>query len=388
MLDCFSFKNMMFDLPSSAVLDKGNTIDYIRRYFNLDFVFAPGDPIVWSKLFEPENTAIIAFSSGKESLLTLGVCLELGLEPILVNIVEPSNTYENKHKQEILRGIQEEFGVECYTVPHEVGLFHDAKWMCVESSTLGWGTTLLYYQFILLPFVFHHRARYLLFGNEFSSDEETNDGEGFRTNYCYDQSSHWTRQLDIAIRLLTGGSARVCSLVGPLNEIAVTKCLHHGFPRLAKYQMSCFCDDPLAEEHRWCCNCSKCARNYAFMKALGVDVERLGFWRDMFSEDCLGLFSAFEGKDTFGFDRSGLGRDEQELALYLAHENDPGNAFLNDFMKRSRYNGENGNGRDAAALLKKDYVHYLGVQEYQYMPEELRDRVYKIYNRILGIEQE
>jgi hypothetical protein len=382
LMDCFSFKSMMFDLPSSAVLDSKNTIDYLRSYFNLDFIFSSEEPIVWSKSFKPRNTAIISFTSGKESLLSLAICRELGLEPVLLYVVEPSNTYEHKHKIEILKNINREFGVQYYTIPHEVGLFHDPTYMGYNKTSLGWGNQLLYYMFIYLPFIFHHKARYLFFGNEYSCDKETCDSEGFRTNFCYDQSRHWTIQLDMALRLLTISSSRVGSLVGPLNEIAVFKCLHHGYPDLAKYQMSCFCDVPEAQNSRWCSSCSKCARNFAFMKAFGVDPMVLGFSRDMFSEECVKFFSALDGEETFGFDQSGLGRQEQELALYLAGEKTPDNEFLSEFMKRSRYN----NSGDVVdrELLKIDYNFYFGVQDYSAIPKELKDEVYNIYSRILG----
>jgi len=78
MMDCFSFKSMLFDLPSSAVLDGKNTVDYARHYFNLDFLFSPEEPIVWSKGFESGNAAIISFTSGKDSLLTLAGMVSRG----------------------------------------------------------------------------------------------------------------------------------------------------------------------------------------------------------------------------------------------------------------------------------------------------------------------
>ena len=383
MLDCFSFKSMMHDLPSSAVLDGEKTVDYLRRYLNLDFVFAD-EPIVWSRSFEPEDRAIISFTSGKESLLTLGVCMELGLEPILVNVIEPSNTYEHRHKAEILEAIHKEFGLTCYTVPHDVGLFHDPRHMGGRETSLGWGNQLLYYLILYIPFVIFHKARYVFYGNEFSCDKEVVNAEGFRTNFCYDQSSHWTTQLDTAARLLTGGSTRVGSLVGPLNEIAVMRCLHHGFPELAQHQMSCFCDEPSAAASRWCCNCSKCARNYAFMRALDVDVKGMGFWRDMFGEDYMNLYSVFEGADTYGFDQSGLGREEQELALHLALERSNDEELLRNFSKISRYNDVDRWHGKTSDLLKADYDFYFGIHEYQAMPRELRDKVHKIYSRILG----
>lgn len=384
MFDCFSFKSMMYDMPSNVVLDVGRKVDYVKGYFNLDFVFASQQPTVWSKPFEARDTAVISFTSGKESLLTLAMCMELGLEPILINVVEPSNTYENGHKIRILRELKKKFGVRYYSVPQDVGLFHDAEWMASRKTSMGWGNQLMYYMFIYLPFIFHHGARYLFYGNEASCDSEIFNPEGYRANFCYDQSSHWTIQQDVMMRLLTGGSTRVGSLVGPLNEIAVVKCLHSGFPELARYQMSCFCDDPAVREHKWCCNCSKCARNYAFIQAVEGDVEGVGFWRDMFSEECKGLFSAFDGKKTYGFDRSGLGREEQELALFLASERMPDNLFLQEFVKRSRYNNANRGEETPFNLFKRVYAYYFTPQEYPAIPGDLKDEVYAIYNKILN----
>jgi len=136
------------------------------------------------------------------------------------------------------------------------------------------------------------------------------------------------------LQVMTDGSAGVGSLVGPLNEIAVARCLHEGFPELAKYQMSCFCEDEVTQKYRWCCNCSKCARNYAFIKAVGGDTEKVGFWRDMLSEECRRLFSALEGNETYGFDRSGLGREEQELALLMAYKRNRENPILREFKAK------------------------------------------------------
>lgn len=381
MFECFSFKSNVMDLASCAVLDGRKSVEYIRDFMNLTFTFNPDGPIIWRETFETEDTVIISFTSGKESLLTLAICLKLGLDPILINVVEPSNTYERRHKEEILREINEEFGVHYYIVPNEVGLFHDARHMGLKPTSLGWGNQLMYYLFIYLPFIIHHRARYLFYGNEYSCDFEVINPEGFRANFCYDQSSHWTIQQDIMLRTLTGGSASVGSLVGPLNEIAVARCLHEGFTELAKYQMSCFCEDEVTQKYRWCCNCSKCARNYAFIKAVGGDTDKVGFWRDMFSEECSGLFSALEGNETYGFDRSGLAKEEQELALLLAYERNQGNPLLREFKKKSELgvNCEEANEDQ----LKSTYDYYMAPRKYSAIPKELRDRVYEIYRGLL-----
>ena len=383
MLESFSFKSTVYDIPSSALLDGFSAIDYLRRYYNTDFAFEGGETVVWSKGYKPKNRAIISFTSGKESLVTLAVCLELGIEPILVNIIEPSNIYEEKHRRKLLQRMKKEFGVEYYMLRHEPGAFHDGRKMGYKPSSLGWGSQLLYYLVLFLPFLLQMKAKYIFFGNENSCDKEASHPEGFRTNYCFDQSSGWTQEMDSVARILTKGSARVGSLVGPLNEIAVTKVLHDGYPDLAKYQMSCFCEDPPAEDHRWCCACSKCARTNAFIRGLGHDPARVGFWKDMFTDDHAGLFSALKGDATFGFDRSGLGREEQELALYLAAQREPENRFLQRYMETSIYNGISGEGGAGNERFLRDYEYYMTPQPYSAIPPELKDDVYEIYNRIL-----
>jgi hypothetical protein len=384
MLESFVFESTVFDIPSSALLDGRSTVETLRQYYNTDFRFGGGETVVWGKKYKPRKRAVISFTSGKESLVTLALCRELGIEPILVNVVEPSNIYEEKHRRKLLEQMAEEFGVEWYMIRHEPGVFHDGRKMGYKPSSLGWGTQLLYYLVLFLPFMVHSGARYVFYGNENSCDKEAPHPEGFRTNYCFDQSTGWTMQMDIAARLLTGGSARVGSLVGPLNEIAVTKVLHDGYPDLAKYQMSCFCEDPPAEEHRWCCACSKCARTNAFIRGLGHDPAGVGFWKDMFTDEHAGFFPALGGTQTFGFDKSGVGREEQELALYMAAKREPDNPFLQKYMETSIYNGVSGEGGAGSERFHRDYEFYMTPQPYEAMPAELRRRVYSIYRRILS----
>lgn len=376
--DCISYKSIINDLPSSADLDGKTSIDYLRQYMNLDFIFKNDEAVVWSQSYKPEKRAIISFTSGKESLLTLGLCLDLGIEPILLNVIEPSNTYEYAHRKKLLQKLKREQGIEYHFVYNEPGWFKDANYMGFTPSSLGYGNQLLYYLFLALPFILKKKIGYLFFGNEYSCDATQIDSEGFKSNYCYDQGTNSTMEMDTILRQLTQGAARVGSLVGPLNEIAVIKCLSEKYPELAKYQLSCFCDEPESKEHRWCCKCSKCARNYAFIKAVGRDPRDVGFHQNLFVMEKSNLFSIFGKGETYGFDRSGLGKDEQELALYLASLRED-NEFLNAFKKQCRYNTE----PNGYQLLKKDYEFYFSAHEYPAIPRELKDRLLSIFNNVL-----
>jgi hypothetical protein len=109
----------------------------------------------------------------------------------------------------------------------------------------------------------------------------------------------------------------------------------------------------------------------------------VGFWKDMFTEESAGLFSALNGEKTFGFDKSGLGREEQELALYMAAQREPDNPFLQRYMRTSIYNGIGGEGGAGNERFQRDYEFYMTPQPYEAMPAELREKVYRVYDRVL-----
>ncbi len=103
----------------------------------------------------------------------------------------------------------------------------------------------------------------------------------------------------------------------------------------------------------------------------------------MFTEEHTDLFPALGGTKTFGFDKSGLGREEQELSLYMAAQREPDNPFLQRYMKTSMYNGVAGEGGAGNERFRRDYELYMTPQHYKAMPPELREKVYAIYNRVL-----
>jgi hypothetical protein len=105
-------------------------------------------------------------------------------------------------------------------------------------------------------------------------------------------------------------------------------------------------------------------------------VKEVGFWQDMFQEKLLHNFSVFNGDDTTGFDRSGLGRDEQEFSLFLAAKYLPERKSLQELRMYSKFNDE--------ATFKKAYEYYFGVHEYSAIPFELKKQVYDVFSQILA----
>ena len=98
--------------------------------------------------------------------------------------------------------------------------------------------------------------------------------------------------------------------------------------------MSCFSEEE-ARKRRWCGVCEKCARIYIFLKALDISPERVGFYQnDMLSLKKKNLYVIFNGEnDSSSYGGSGLGKDEQLLAFYLAYKNGVKGQLIDLFKK-------------------------------------------------------
>ncbi len=380
-LPCFepyAFKGTMMDAPSTAVIDHEKTTEYLKRYFNATFLFSSYQSSMpeknkkrWYDKTQP--TAIILFTAGKESLLNLALCLELGIVPIPIYMDEEPELAESKHKQKIIRQIKEEYGIEVHSILNEPGKLRYCD-LDEEENNWGAGTQFLTYVMEVLPFVDYFNADYILFGNEYSCDDHTYCKEGFKSNFCFDQCSEWTRQLNVLAKTMVGNTVEVGSLVGPLYEIGLVKILHERYPELAKLQMSCFSDTEEGKERIWCGNCSKCARMFVFFKASGIDTDRLGFENNMFNKPSMKNYSVFGTKGLYSYDVSGLGSEEQALAFYMAAERGEKGYLIDRFRKTKAYREI---AKDPESVRKKYFSQYPSVA----VPYELREKVMDIFDQ-------
>ncbi|PIZ50672.1 hypothetical protein COY27_06175 [Candidatus Woesearchaeota archaeon CG_4_10_14_0_2_um_filter_33_13] len=346
------FKSFFIELMLRCLIysgdcdDKANAVDYITRLCNLDYTFTKSKPPIINSEFSLGERSINTFTFGKESLLGFGLSKEIGLNPAPVTIVEPDvdiiyngisvRTFENKHKEKLIAEFEKEFQEKIQVVyNHSRDLLDYTLWG-LEETDLGWSNQLTQYLFFLLPFAYSLKGKYIVFGNEKSADSHYYSSEGFKCNPVYDQSAEWLAQMNSLLHITTKGKVRTTSLVQPLHELAVCKVLYQRYPHLAKYQMSCHADNDGAEHNRWCCQCSKCARCYIFMKALNFDPISVGM-KDMLTienKEHYALFS--ESKELRGYDLSGLGRDEQLFAFYLAAKNGAQGTLI-DLFKENLY---------------------------------------------------
>ncbi|MDH5702668.1 MAG: hypothetical protein OEY99_00470 [Aigarchaeota archaeon] len=375
------FQNMIMDFPSCADVDHVSTSDIVRRFMNLNVRFSDDRVRLprYSGTSSPDSS-VISLSFGKDSLLSYAVCREIGLNPHVAYVVEPSMKYEEKHKTALARRFHREFGVKLDKIVHSAGLLRDGVHLGVGKTELGWGLQSTEYALILLPVAHSYAARYIVFGNEQSCAAYYADQEGYICYPAYDQSHVWTLHVDSMTRLMSKGQVRTMSVIEPLMDIAVMGVLHHRYPDVGKYEMSCFTETESGRDRRWCLSCPICAKMYLLMRALGIHPRRVGLSKNMLTAKNRGFFSLFGGKNVATYALTRLGRDEQLLAFYLAHRNGDRSELVREFSRRFL-----GEAREREEELRR---LFFGIHRPITMPAEIESRVLSIYREELTRLQE
>jgi hypothetical protein len=369
--------NLFFTLPFDAFMNGHKSPELYRTLLNTQFSFSRSrreKAAAANPRFKLDpRKAVIPFTFGKDSLLTFALARELKMKTRLVFIEEPRELYAAAHKKESLRKFSEEFTAKVDFLPNPAGILRDVS---AGTGWFGWELLLTSFVLLLLPYNYFERAQYLLFANEASCNELTTNGEGISFYPVFEQTDAWTQEETNIARNLTHQPFTVGSLLGPIHEIAIIKVLHQRYPEMAKYQMSCFADRKEAKHKKWCAACSKCARNYIFLKAFGLDPKRVGFTDNMLDGAYRDLYSLLEddGKKE-GYDATTLGRDEQLLAFYLAFKRGVSGELMEIFRKK--YLPE--------ALRRKDklFNKYFSLHPSAVLPEEYATKILSIFRQEL-----
>jgi hypothetical protein len=311
------FKNQLYDLLFCEEVDEVRQLTYLKQFYNLEFSFKEttatlpaGTEFSWKKKRQP--IAIVPFTFGKESLVTLALCLELGIKPILVYCQEPSQPYEEKYKLQKLAEISKKYKVPYYFIKHQPGLFRYGKAFNLKfRSEIGWGTQVTLLTLLVMPFVYHFQADYILYGNE-NSNNEKELANGWKVYSSADQTGQITGAQNNLVQILSNGHCQLKSTLEPLEEINIFHLLIHRYPDLSRYLFSCFAETPLYRGSQWCNHCYKCTRLYLFTKALGVNPAKIGFKKDL-------LQSAGDWRNYFGSAVRTGSTDELDFAFYLLY---------------------------------------------------------------------
>jgi len=281
----FLFKNQLYDMLYCEDVDKTFRLKYLQKFYNWEYKFKKSNSQILNNIniqnFKHDKpVAIIPFSFGKESLATLGLCLELDIEPILVYVQEPSQPYEEMAKKEMLNELSSVFKIKSYYIKNDPGLFRYGRaFNLKKQSEIGWGTEATTFLLLMLPFIFAYGANMVLFGNEYTNNESYIKN-GWRVFSSYDQHPDWVFQQNNMLSSITANKTQVKTMLEPLEESSVFYILHNRYPKLAKYQFSCHARQPLTNNSHWCHVCSKCWFNNALALSFGLDNTSLGFKKD------------------------------------------------------------------------------------------------------------
>jgi hypothetical protein len=359
-----------------ADVDGVPTAEELRRFLAMPISFADHRTRAPAQGRVLDDRAVVNMSLGKDSLLTYAVARELGLRPVLYISVDNDCPREYAYKADIAARFSAEFGETVQVVQNDTGVIHRYEYWGTPPTEWGFGHLITEYALLALPFAWAHAARFVLLGNEKSCDDTYVTRDGFRAWPVYDQSSEWSLELANIARGLMASPVTVMSLIEPLHDLAIVRILHTRYPEIAKYQMSCFPDENEHGRHgHWCGHCTKCARNFAFLHANGIDPKRVGHHVDMFQADGIDHFAllrgAKKGLPAVGYDATPCGRDEQLYALYLAHGRGARgpvmDVFARDFLDEAR--------------ARRDELErrFFTVQPARTIPEPLLTRVHKLY---------
>lgn len=374
----FFFKGLVYSLPETVLTEKNKiTMNSLLRLlynsnFRIQFTERPRYARFKNVNRNSWKRAIIPFSFGKDSLLTFALASELGIKPYPIFFREPRSPYENKHKARLAVRFFEEFDVDVNFFPVTAGWLRQIK-----DHFWGWDLLLTQYSLLLIPFIFGIRSRYLFWAHEQSCNETFVDKGGYIVNPVFEQSYNWLLSTNAMAKVL-GCNAVFASLIEPIHEIAIMKILHSRYPEIGRYQMSCFSEEEEAKNRRWCGVCSKCARMYIFMMALGVAPKKVGFNQNMLVARKRHLFTIFSDRKSpldSAFDQSSVAKDEQLLAFTLAVKRGVRGGLMEEFIKLC--------GREGRSREKELRQKYFGIHTTNTLTYELKKPLLSIFEEEL-----
>ena len=358
------FENLEKNILTSDLLKNLYNANFLTQYKSLNYSYSGKK----AKQFFKER-AILLFSFGKDSLLTYGLLEELGIKIIPVFMKEPQSGFENAHKRKLANKFYDKIGEEIIFFPLSIGKLRQSKDLC-----WGWDIILSQYAFVLIPYYFGYQAKYLFFGNEQSCNFYIKDKEGFLVNPVFEQSVSAMQYLaDIPKQFFI--NTHIGSLIEPIHDLFIIYILHYRYPDVGRFQMSCFSEQPEAKKRRWCGHCDKCARLYIYFKALNISPERVGFYNNnMFALEKEKYYVIFEAKgNKSAYGASGLGREEQLLAFYLAYKNGVHGELIDKF--KSLYL------KDIEKRKEKLINEYFSIHSSYSLPPPLRRRAIRVFEK-------
>ena len=321
------------------------------------------------------ENSVNLLSFGKDSLTSLGVCKEIGLDPIAIYVNETVSPLEHKAKFILMKGLSKDTGVPIYVVTNEIEQLNDFEYWGKDESCIGYMHMVTAFGFISMPFAHRLGARYIIIGNEKDMDFTFTAKDGSIAYASYDQTTEWTFKLSQMINDMTAKQMQVMSVLEPLTNIATVKVMQARYPEFGKWQTSCACLDG-TNERRWCHDCADCAKNILYMKAFNLDFKRIGL-RDILSDKkTKEHLVLFDGKETDCWDKGKEARDQQLITFLLAYRNGHRGPLFDMFKEKFLEEAE-----EREEELRKTFFT---VYKSKSMPRKIEKQVSSIYREELS----
>ncbi len=364
------FRRMVLKgIPSSTHDYKQGTKDFVKKFLSTEVVFREGE---MKKPFHEDvlgEGSIVPLSCGKDSLLTLAVAKEAGLNPVAVYVIDTVSPPENRIKIRHAKKLCKEQGIKLVFLKNNIEKLNDFETWNTMETCLGYMHMMTGFCFISLPMLHFYSADKILMGNQKDMDFPFVNKERIKTWPSTDQTSRATKEQHKMIQKMTNKQAGVYSLIRPLTNIAITKILHHRYPAFAKYQVSCDCLDA-SDETRWCHDCNKCARLSLFTHAAGKNPKKIGFKRNLLEKKHEKHYALFSGKAVDHYESSREARDQQLLAFLMALRLGVKGYLMDKFKKEYLEEAEH----REKELRKKFFKVYPAR-----LPKDCKDKVLSIY---------
>lgn len=374
MFKSFFDRIILRELPALNNDYKPSTEEILRRHNNITFKFRDYEVKSPAWNFDVENKALIPLSCGKDSLLTLAVCQEIGLKPVGVYINDTVSPPENRIKLDFIRRVSKEFKFNTVIVTNEVEQLNDFEHWGTEESCIGYSHMITGFIFVAMPLAHYFRAKYIALGNQQDMNFPFTNKDGFVAYVSFAQTTEWGREMDYMARRMTRGKVGVTSVIQPLTNIAITKILHGRYRDYGKYQVSCDCLDD-SQQSRWCLDCNKCARLSLFMLATGSDPSQAGFPARMLDKKHEKYYRLFEGKEVDSYEKSPEAKEQQLLAFYMAYRNGVKGYLIDKFKKQFL--------DEAKAREDELYKKFFSIYEPETLPKDIRHGLVSIYKEEL-----
>ncbi len=235
-----------------------------------------------------QGTAVLA-SGGKDSLLTQGLCEELGTQPHMLFGNESGRHWftalnawrhlERTRPERTARVWLDSDRMFTFALRHLPFVRPDFASVRADDYPIRLWTVAVFL-FGVLPMMRARGLGTLLVGDEWDCTERgVHHGIAHYCGY-YDQS----RFFDDALSRFShrkGWNLVVCSVLRPLSEMLIEDVLSARYPELFALQVSCHAASTVGERVMPCGRCEKCRRIVGMLVALGRDPSVIGYAPDV-----------------------------------------------------------------------------------------------------------